>query len=205
MLGLHRPDSDIDITVYGEAAGRDVYQTLQDMLDQTDGPLRRPNRAELAALHAEHRSDTPLSFDEFARLQIRKVNELRFRGREVFVRFVKLPHEIEECYGDRRFDLLRPTAVRARVTDDRDAMFTPSRYVVEDAVFLAGGPAPHLREIVSLRGRFSDQVRAGEWAVAVGRLEQVVRGDASLYHRLMVGGQAGDYLLAGSVPKKDDV
>jgi predicted nucleotidyltransferase len=205
MLGLHRPDSDIDIIVYGEAAGRAVHETLRDLLDQRDGPLRRPNCTELAALHSEHRSDTPLSFDEFVRLQMRKVNELRFRGREVFVRFVKLPHEIEECYGDRRFVSLRPTAVRARVTDDQDALFTPSRYAIEDATFLDGGPAADLQEIASLRGRFSDQVRIGEWAVAAGCLEQVIPREASPYRRLMVGGKAGDYLLAGRVPGKEDV
>jgi predicted nucleotidyltransferase len=196
MLGLHRPDSDLDLIAYGAAASRKLYYGLREVVDQADVPLRRPNRQELVALHAEHRPDTPLPFEEFARLQSRKVNELRVHGRETFIRFVKLPGEIEERYGDCRFEPAGPAAIRARVTDDHDAIFTPCRYVVEDATSLDGGSVADLREIASFRGRFSDQVRAGEWAVARGGLERVVRRGGPTYRRLVVGGQAGDYLLA---------
>lgn len=196
MLGLHQPNSDLDLIVYGEVASRDVHQVLLDVLHESQGPLRRPNPEELAALHAEHRPDTPLAFDAFARLQSRKVNELRYRGRETFIRFVKRPEETDEHYGDRRFEPLRPAAVRGRVTYDRDSIFTPCRYVVEDAALLDGTPLSDLREIVSFRGRFSDQVQDGEWAVAQGSLERVTQEGRRPYHRLVVGGQAGDYLLA---------
>lgn len=194
MLGLHRPDSDLDLIVYGEATGRNVYQTLRDLLDETGTPLSRPNRLELAALHSEHRPDTPLPFDDFARLQRRKVNELRFRGRETFVRFVKYPGEIKERYGDRRFEPLGAATVRARVTDDHDAIFTPCRYIVEAAALLDSDSVADLREIVSFRGRFSDQARSGERIEARGSLERVEPRDGPAYHRLVVGGRAGDYL-----------
>jgi predicted nucleotidyltransferase len=196
MLSLHRPSSDLDLIVYGEIASRDVHQALCDLLHESPGPLRRPNPEELAALHAEHRPDTPLAFDAFARLQSRKLNELRFQGRETFIRFVRLPEESDERYGDNRFDPLRQVEVRARVTDDRDAIFTPCRYTVEDAALPDGTPLPGLREIVSFRGRFSDQVRAGEWAAARGSLERVTQDERTVHHRLVVGGRAGDYLLA---------
>jgi predicted nucleotidyltransferase len=86
--------------------------------------------------------------------------------------------------------------IRARVTDDSSAIFTPCRYGVEDATLLDGGPLPDLREIVSFRGRFSDQVRAGEWTVTRGSLERVTPREKRPHCRLVVGGQAGDYLLA---------
>jgi hypothetical protein len=195
MLDLHRPTSDLDLVIYGEAVARTVHQTLHSLLHETKSELRRPNLEELAKIHAEHQSDTPLPFDAFVRLQTRKVNELRFRGRETFIRFVRLPDDVEERYGDRRYEPLGPVVVRARVTDDCSAIFTPCRYGVEDGTLLDGGPLPDFREIVSFRGRFSEQVRTGEWAVARGSLEQVVHKDRLLYHRLVVGGQAGDYLL----------
>jgi predicted nucleotidyltransferase len=162
--------------------------------------VRRPNRAELAALHAAHRPDTPLSFDDFARSQARKVNEGRYRGREYFVRFVKWPNEVEETYGDRHFRPLGRVTVRMRVTDDRDALFTPCRYPVARVTFLDGPPVDDLVEAISFRGRFSAQVQAGEWATARGSLERVIPQQGghsgSVYHRLVIGGQAGDYLLA---------
>jgi hypothetical protein len=197
MLDLHRPTSDLDLVIYGEAVARTVHQTLYSLLHENKSELRRPNLEELAKIHAEHQPDTPLPLDAFVRLQTRKVNELRFRGRETFIRFVRQPDDVEERYGDRRFESLGPAVVRARVTDDHGAIFTPCRYGVEDGTLLDGGPLPDLREIVSFRGRFSDQVRAGEWAIARGSLEQVVHNDRRLHHRLVVGGQAGDYLLTG--------
>ena len=75
-----------------------------------------------------HREDTPLSAADFARLQAGKVNEGRFAGRPYFVRFVKLPEEVPERYGDPRFASAGRALVEARVVDDRDALFTPCRY-----------------------------------------------------------------------------
>jgi predicted nucleotidyltransferase len=202
LVGLHRGDSDIDIVVTGEAACRAVHQALCRLLDDPSGPLRRPNAGELKALHATHRPDTPLSLADFSRLQNRKVNEGRFRGRECFFRFVKQPAEVEERYGDPRFEPLGPARIRAQVTDDGDAavaeqdgIFTPCRYAVEGVTFQEGTPVDDLREIVSFRGRFSEQVQAGEWAVARGSLEQVIPRSGPAHHRLVVGGQVGDYLM----------
>jgi len=143
-----------------------------------------------------HRLDTPLSFADFVRLQARKVNEGRFRGRQYFIRFVKWPAEVGERYGDRRFEPCGPVTIRARVTDDHDAIFTPCRYGVEDVTFLDGSPVAGLQEVSSFRGRFSEQARVGEWAIARGSLERVIPRAGPTYHCLVVGGRAGDYLLA---------
>jgi len=196
LVGMHREDSDIDLITYGDATGRAIHRALRCLLDDPAGPVRRPNQEELAALHAMHRPDTPLSCADFARLQARKVNEGRFRGRQYFIRFVKRPAEVGERYGDRRFETLGPATIRARVTDDRDAIFTPCYYAVADVTFLDGQPVADLREVASFRGRFSEQARAGEWAIARGSLERVVLRADPAFHRLVVGGRAGDYLLA---------
>ncbi len=195
LVGMHRPDSDVDLVVYGEAAGRAVHRALRRLLDDPSRPLRRPSREELAALHATHRPDTPLSSADFVRLQAQKVNEGRFRGRQYFIRFVKRPWEVGERYGDRCFEPLGSATIRAKVTDDCDAIFTPCHYAIEEVTFLEGKSVADLREVASFRARFSEQVRTGEWAVARGSLERAVARAGPPYHRLVVGGQAGDYLL----------
>jgi predicted nucleotidyltransferase len=194
LIGLQSLDSDIDLVIYGEEAGRAVHRTIQRLLDRASTPLRRLHQEELGVLHAEHRADTPLDFEDFSRLQARKVNELRFRGRESFIRFVKRPSETEEQYGDRRFESLGCVTARALVTDDGDAIFTPCRYTVEDVAFLQGEAVADLRSIVSFRGRFSDQARVGERIEARGTLERVISIGGSVYYRLVVGGRKGDYL-----------
>ena len=109
--------------------------------------LARPRDEELEAIHAVHREDTPLSAADFARLQARKVNEGRFAGRPYFIRFVKLPAEVPERYGDPRFAPAGMALVEARVTDDRDALFTPCRYSLDEVRSLDGARAEDVREV----------------------------------------------------------
>lgn len=198
LVGLHRPSSDIDIVVYGEQEARAVHGALSDLLADPRSSVSRPREAELTAIHEAHRTDTPLSEADFARLQAGKVNEGRFAERSYFVRFVKRPEEVGERYGDPRYETLGPTTVRARVHDDRESIFTPCRYTIGEATSLEGAPIEDLRQIVSLRGRFADQAKTGDWILARGGLEMVVPLRAACFCQLVVGGRPGDYLT--SVP-----
>ena len=196
MLGLHTPASDLDLVVYGAEAGWKVYRALRHLLDDSSSEVTRLDEQGLRALHAVHAADTGVPLANFVRLQARKVNEGRYRGREYFMRFVKSADEIGEKYGDRQYTALGPARIQARVTDDSEAIFTPCRYGIEEARFLVGERVPDLREIISYRGRFSDQARAGEKIIAQGELEKVTLQNGATYHRLIVGGQRGDYLIS---------
>ena len=200
LVGLHRPGSDVDLAVYGDRESRGVHGALGGLLDSGQGPVRRLDRAELAALHASHRIDTPLTFSDFVRLQSRKTNEGYFAGIPYFIRFIKGKREGEQRYGDTSYEPLGKATIRFRVTDDGDAIFTPCRYSVEEVLFLDRAGEADLREVVSFRGRFSDQVRTGEPATARGSLERVVPREGKVHHRLAVGGEAGDYLLSRGQP-----
>ena len=200
MVDLHAPDSDIDFVVYGEDPSREVHKVLSGLLDGGAEAIRRPNARELRALHAVHRVDTPLSFEAFRRMQGRKVNELRFRGRETFLRFVRRPAEVGRKYGDVRYRHAGRTTIRARVVDADLAIFTPCRYGTSEVSVLEGFCVKDLRQIVSFRGRFSDQAVCGEAIEARGRVERVTpRNGGAVYQRLVVGGRQGDYLLAGEM------
>jgi predicted nucleotidyltransferase len=136
-----------------------------------------------------------LSAADFARLQALKVNEGRFAGRPYFIRFVKLPDETPERFGDPRFAPVGLTLVEARVTDDRDALFTPCRYQVDEVRSLDGVRANGLREVISYRGRFAEQARVGQRVRAYGALERAIWRDGNETLRLVVGSRQGDYLL----------
>ncbi|MEJ2717573.1 MAG: hypothetical protein P8182_10600, partial [Deltaproteobacteria bacterium] len=196
LVKLHRKESDLDVTVYGEQECRTVHASLRQLLNRSSGPGRGPDTQTLRALHASHRTDTPLSFSDFARLQSRKVNEGYFAGIQYFIRFVKRNEQCRERYGDPCFEPLGRATIEFRVSDDRDAIFTPCSYGTEDVVFLDRRPETDLREVLAFRGRFSDQARIGEAAVARGSLERVIPRTGRVHHRLTVGGEAGDFLLS---------
>jgi len=239
LVGLHASSSDLDLVVYGGAACRAAYEALGRLLDEGADGLRRPDDGDLARIHAAHRLETPLEAVDFRRLQRVKVNEGRFGERPFFVRFVRLPAEVGERYGDVRYTPLERVTVEGRVCDVSEAIFTPCRYAVEHVKVVSGtapapaaraaatgsgaaagaaaepvvagavaasaaAPAADLREIVSFRGRFADQARAGETVRARGTLEEVrARGtledaaprSGAAYCRLVVGA-AGDYLVS---------
>ncbi len=196
MLGTQQHDSDLDLLIYGAESCKAVHRALVVVLREAGGSIRRLAPEELQELHAAHRPDTPLSFQDFARLQRRKVNEGRYRDREFFVRFVKRPQEFGEEYGDRYYKVVGRATIKATVCDDSEAIFTPCCYRVRKVTILAGPQVDDLREIVSFRGRFSDQLRTGEITEACGNIESVVPKAGKNYHRLVVGGEAGDWLLA---------
>jgi hypothetical protein len=195
LFDLHASSSDIDLVVYGDGECRKVHAALARLLDDPSSALARPRGEELTAIHAVHREDTPLSAADFARLQAGKVNEGRFAGRPYFVRFVKLPAEVPERYGDPRFVPAGRALVEARVVDDRDALFTPCRYALSEVRSLEGTRADGVCEVVSFRGRFADQARVGQRVRAYGALERVVWRERPETLRLVIGGRPGDYLL----------
>ncbi len=202
LYGLHHSTSDVDIVVYGETESRAVYRALRHLLGNPSDSVRPLDRDQLMSLHASHRPEVPLTFADFARLQSRKVNEFFFKEFQCFTMFVKWPDEWGERYADPSFEQLGNAKILARVKDDRDSIFTPCRYLIEDVIFLMGGSGPgsDLKEVISFRGLFSDQARAGEWVLAKGSLERVIPQSAPVYYRLTVGGQVGDYLMSRSKP-----
>jgi predicted nucleotidyltransferase len=196
LLGLHAPSSDLDLVVYSTEAGWKVHRALRHLLDDPSSDVTRLDEQGLRALHTVHAADTGVPLADFVRLQARKVNEGRYRGREYFMRFVKDVTEIGEKYGDRRYTPLGPACIQARVADDGEAIFTPCRYGVKGVQFLSGEEGVDLWEAVSYRGRFCEQARAGENIIAQGELERVVLRDGAAYHRLIVGGRRGDYITS---------
>ena len=200
LYGLHHSTSDIDIVVYGDTEGRAVHQALRHLLDESSESVRPLDKDQLIALHASHQPELPLSFPDFARLQIRKVNEFFFKKFQCFIMFVQWPDQWGETYTDPSFEQCGSSEILARVSDERESIFTPCRYRVKDVVFLKGRPRSDLREIISFRGLFSDQARSGEWVHAKGSLERVIPRSAPFYYRLTVGGKVGDYLLSRQNP-----
>lgn len=199
LIGLHTELSDVDIAVFGMQHCRKVYQTLRKLLDnQTIGDLCRLDIEDIKELYVQRAVDTRMTFDEFAGLEMNKVNQGRFRGRTYFIRFIKEPTEAGEAYGNRYYTPLGRAAIRASIADDQERIFTPCRYLLSDVQGLENAVPPDLDEIVSFRGRFCEQAQKGDSVIAWGTLECVQNNQGETRHRLLIGNSPKDLMtMAG--------
>jgi predicted nucleotidyltransferase len=84
--------------------------------------------------------------------------------------------------------------ITALIADDREAIFTPCLYPLTQVRVLEGPQLSRLGEIVSFRGRFCEQARAGETVKASGTLERIESDLGEVRHRLLLGNFAEDSL-----------
>ena len=187
LIGLHTKDSDLDMVVFGKRSCRKVYKALHRMMDSDSVPeVARLDARGIEELYAQRVADTSMRYDDFVRLEKRKVNQGRYRKRPYFIRFVEAPFEAESRYGQRRYAALGRATIAASIADDRYGIFTPCRYLLSDVRGLEGPVPDDLNEMVSFRGRFCEQACIGEAVVASGVLERVREG-RKVHHRLLLG------------------
>jgi len=196
LIGLHTGQSDLDMTVFGEQNCRAVHRCLQKLLDNASIPgFSRLDDQGLQSLYQERVKDTFMDFDDFAKMEKRKSFQGTFRGRTYFLRYVKYPHEIGEKYGEYRYRPLGRAGILATVTSDEEAIFTPCRYPLADVQLQQDLRVGRIKEIVSYRGRFCEQARAGERIYAFGMVERVQTPDGDIWHRLILGNQPEDTMI----------
>ncbi len=196
LIGLHTEKSDLDFVVFGKRNCMKLFRALKEFLDSGScSKLSRLDKGGMEELYTQRVADTHMDFEDFARLESRKVNQGRFRQRAYFIRFVQDMHETGDRYGDRYYTPIGRASISASVSDDSEAIFTPCKYGVSGALSMDGRRLPEIREIISFRGRFCEQARVGESVVASGTLERVQTGQGDIWHRLLLGTSPEDTLL----------
>ena len=187
LVGLAAPSSDIDLIAYGRETGRRVYGALRRLREGCEWISPYDRRTVGKVLRARW-GDTGLDLERLWDIEIGKALHGLVSGRDYFVRLVKGPEESEA--------LSRPLGkmrLRAVVIDARDSIFTPCTYGVSDCIMLNGARLREVSELVSFRGKFTEQAREGDAIEARGTLEEVTRGSGTTY-RVMLSAK-GDYLI----------
>jgi predicted nucleotidyltransferase len=185
LVGLHRNHSDLDIMVYGLASAKRVQRALGILLKE-DRTFQAYRTSELRKLFMRRHLQQAMTFRDFGLQERRKVFQGTFEGHDYFIRCVKNWEEITEHYGEARFRSIGESEVSGQVVDDNESLLTPCRYVLERVKVLKGHASRRPSEIVSFRGRFTEQAYRGERIFARGRLEAVRTKDQK-YFRLVVG------------------
>ncbi len=188
LAGLPVKGSDIDLVVYGTVAAKRALSFLRSA-ERVPG-LSHYFGAALDRIVADRWG---LNTDWKALLTVieaKKVLHGVFESYDFFIRNVKLKNEMAYGYGDLVFRNLGIRSVQSVVVNDDDSIFTPCAYIVKC------NQIPTLRQIISYRGRFTEQVSNGENVMARGRLESVtVASTGEGFSQLVLGENPSDYLI----------
>jgi len=195
LVGLEEPSSDIDLVIYGREACIRAYGALKAMREE--GMTKPLGPGELRAVWLARSKDTPYEACDFfsrepGKGEPGKVLQGIFRGKPYSIRLV--PSTGPEPYGRRKFRSLGTAAIRARVEDASDSIFTPCRYLITDIEVLEGPRSPVPNVLASFRMRFCEHLKEGEAFEARGKLEAVFSPKGLEEVRLLVGGRPGDYV-----------
>jgi predicted nucleotidyltransferase len=196
LAGLHTAKSDIDLVVYGSENCRKAHSALETLLTREGSQLKRYTKAELKKLFDFRSKDTDMTFEDFVRTESNKAMQGKFLDADYFVRFVKDWNEVDEKYGDIQYRNVGDASIEALVVDGSEGIFTPCTYRIANPRFLEGSKSEPVKEVVSFRGRFCEQAKAGERIVARGKIEQVTDTRNELQHfRLLVGNNHEDFIV----------
>ena len=196
MAGLFTLKSDIDVLVYGVGNCWKIYAALEKMLKDESSRFKPYSREELLSLFEFRSKDTKMSFEDFERVESRKAFQGKFDGVDYFVRFVKNWNEVDEKYGDVLYSNSGYSRIVATVCDDSEALFTPCTYKVESVKVINGPKTEPISEVVSFRGRFCEQAKAGEEIEVQGKVEHLTnKRKGEEHYRLIIGNQPSDYMV----------
>lgn len=191
LPGLHTPESDIDLVIYGEEEGRKAYSALKE-LRKSDEQLI-PYDDENALRIAQFRwGKTNLPLEKLAKIEKKKVLHGMFEDRDFFIRLVKDREDISSDYEDFSYSNKGSMEIRGIVSDDENSIFTPNCYNIKNCRTL-GSKNQDVKKIESYRGRFTEQARKGEKIQASGKVEEVFHNDRKYYRLLLESPK--DYLI----------
>lgn len=181
LIGLQRPESDVDLNVYGAFEGRKVYETLKRLREELGWVNPYDDSTVQPVLEARW-GDTGLSLETLRDVEKAKVLHGLVHGRDYFMRLIR------DREADETSKPLGTVTVRATVTDAEGSIYTPCLYRVEGAE--AQGHT--VTELLSFRGKFTEMAVEGDVVEARGTLE--VAGGGVKRYRVVLGGR-GDYLV----------
>ena len=193
MVGFHTENSDIDLVVYGFKQAKTFYEFLKKMVKDEKSQVKQYTEKDLQRLYRFRVKDTEISFKQFVQVETRKFLQGKFRGRDYFIRLVKESWEQDEKYGEKYYFSMGQIEFKAKVVDDSESIFTPTKYVVDD-VSVLNGLNVNVEEVVSYRGRFCEQAKKTEKIFVRGKLEKVLSKKGE-YYRVLVGNSKKDIII----------
>lgn len=188
LAGLTTPKSDIDIVIYGEINARRVFKSLQTDAD-LQSQIKRYTGTTLDDITRFRWGDCP-DWKKLREIEKKKVLQGSFQSYPFYIRLVKYPHEIEGKYQDFSFRVIGRGRFLCKIYDDSDSILTPCVYKVDCK------NDRRIVQIVSYRGRFTEQAKHGKLVRVEGTLETVHNHrTGERFRQVILGTDARDLLL----------
>ncbi len=186
LTGTHNPSfSDIDLTVHGYDASRKLIEALRELKEEAD--LVKPVTPEEKERWVKNRAGRfSLSIEDLRNIAEKRWNYGYFEGTYFSVHPTRTDEEITEDYGDNTFYRKKGVEGTATVSDNRDSIYLPAVYEVEDS--------DEVSEVVSFEGLYGSLFQVGDRIRFKGVLEEIRGKDPR--HRVLVGGAGSpdDYI-----------
>lgn len=181
LIGLENKASDIDLNVYGEVEGRQVYAGLKTLREKEDW-ITGYDAFSVKDVLVSRWGKTSLNLMQLRDIECSKILHGKVLGVDYFIRLLR-----EE--DNSTSTPLNTVTISAKVTDSSDSIYTPCTYLVQSM-----SDEYPIRELKSYRGKFTEQVEKGDIVEVRGTLEKVsCEGD--LFYRIILG-RAEDYLIS---------
>jgi len=186
LIGLATEDSDIDLIIYGEENCRKIYDGLTKM--RRDSSLIHPLNLKNATKKVISRwGKTSIKPEKFIEIEIGKKLHGLFKEKEYFIRLIKIPTNVEIAKP------LRPLRGRAKIKEDKDSIFTPCTYKIENIEGFEEIDLPDITELWSLRGKFTEQAKKDDVIEFEGTIEEVTTYEGKKYRVALISDN--DYLI----------
>lgn len=172
-LQMHNYQSDIDIAVYGSENFRKVKETFHNLA----------TRDEVSILEA----------DEFDPI---RQNRGVYHGSRFVINAIRKIEEINEKFGQYRYQAVKPVEAVCRVVNNNESMFRPSIYEIDNCKSKQIKKREEPKKVVSMIGQFRDFASIGEEIKVKGMLEKEenVTSDKEEYKIVVGSGKGEEYL-----------
>ena len=194
MVSLDKNDSDIDIIIYGSKTIKKARKGLKKLFNNKN-EIKKYTIDELKELYKFKCQDTKISWNDFIKLETRKIFQGKFRGIDFYIRGVKDWNEINVCYGDFSIKNLGTATIKGIIQNNIDSIFTPCIYKIKESEIIESKIKDiPINEIFSYRGRFCELLNKNENFITHGTIEQIIPRTNKSYYRIIIGGNKEDFL-----------
>ncbi|MFW9952202.1 MAG: nucleotidyltransferase domain-containing protein [Candidatus Thorarchaeota archaeon] len=200
MVGLSKPGSDIDIIIYGTKSSLEFQYKLKEIYEKTNS-CRNYTLNELKDHYNWRFGGSDISIQDFLKSERRKLHQGKFHEIDFFIRYIKSPEDWNGNYYDYHFTNLGRVAVKGKITNSSESIFTPCSYSIKCSKIIEHNlknfqlDINKLTEINSYRGRYCEQAVKGENVLVVGKLEEVSYKNDEPYYRILLTDQKIDKMI----------